>query len=118
MNKRSMNKPFSNEIPKTFRVAGMTHTVVFEKHKHGDSGFGEVTYPDNKIVLFAAMDGVPICRDQMIQTFWHEATHAILQAMGEGELNRNEKFVCCFSSLLNELMQSAETYLIGEEVEQ
>lgn len=40
-------------------------------------------------------------------TFYHELTHSILATMGEEELNKNEKFVCAFSSFLNEAMRKA-----------
>lgn len=49
-------------------------------------------------------------------SFYHELTHSILATMGEKELNENEKFVCSFSSFLNEAMAAA--VFIEEEEEE
>ena len=48
-----------------------------------------------------------------VNTFYHELTHSILGTMGENELDENEKFVCCFSSLLADAMEKA--YFIEED---
>ena len=47
------------------------------------------------------------CESSKRNTFFHELTHCILDTMGEGELSGNEKFVCTFSSFLNEAMANA-----------
>jgi len=41
-------------------------------------------------------------------TFYHELVHCILVTMGEGELNKDEKFVSTFSSFLCEALTSLE----------
>lgn len=40
-------------------------------------------------------------------TFYHELVHTILDTMGETDLSKNEKFVSCFSSFLNEALEKA-----------
>ena len=42
------------------------------------------------------------------QTFWHELTHCILDAMCENELSANEKFVSVFSGFLYEAIKASE----------
>jgi Zn-dependent peptidase ImmA (M78 family) len=41
-------------------------------------------------------------------TLWHEITHAILHDMGEGKLNRNEKFVSGFADRLEQAIRTAK----------
>lgn len=41
------------------------------------------------------------------QTFWHELTHCILDAMGEDSLSGNEKFVSIFSGFLYEAINAS-----------
>ena len=105
-----MKKPFKGVIPDSFNVAGMTYHVCHVDNKRGNSGYGEINYPKNEVTLFDKIDEVHVCKDQKVQTFWHEAVHAILSALGESSLCSDEKFVCKFSSLLNELMQTASIY--------
>lgn len=47
-----------------------------------------------------------VCFEQYIKnTFVHEVLHAILDTMGETELNNNEKFVCGCAGYLTEAIQ-------------
>lgn len=41
------------------------------------------------------------------QTFWHELTHCILDAMCENDLSANEKFVSVFSGFLYEAINAS-----------
>lgn len=45
-------------------------------------------------------------KESMTNTFYHELTHSILDTMAEFDLSKNEKFVCTFSSFLNEALGS------------
>ena len=101
-------KPFENFIPETFRIAGMTYHVFFVDEQMGGTLYGSINHPKNEVALFRKLGENTISREQHLQTFWHEVVHGILTNMGESELNDNEKFVCTFSSFLNEVMQSAE----------
>lgn len=40
------------------------------------------------------------------QTFYHELTHAILDAIGEDDLNCNEQFVDAFSNVLYQAIKT------------
>lgn len=102
-----MTYPFKDIIPDGFNVGGMRMNVLHVESKRGNSGYGETIYPKNEVVLFEKMEEMPICKDQKVQTFWHEVVHAILSSLGENSLCSDEKFVCKFSSLLNEVMQTA-----------
>lgn len=102
-----MSYPFKNIIPDKFNIAGMEYKVVRQSEQKGGTKYGMMNNIKNEVVLFEKMDDTPISFQQAVQTFWHEIVHGILDNMGETELSNNEKFVCTFSSMLNEIMQSA-----------
>ena len=110
-----MIKPFKDIIPESFNIAGMRYTVSHEENQKGNSKYGCIIYPKNEVVLYGKMDDTIICHHQRVQTFWHEVVHGILTNMGETGLSDNEKFVCTFSSFLNEVMQSAECEIHNPE---
>lgn len=101
-------KPFKGIIPSRFHVGGIEYEVEFVTNEYNNSNFGRIEYHTSKIKLQREMSNVPISTNQLTQTFWHEVVHGILDAMGEIEKNNNEQFVCCFSSILNEVIQSCE----------
>jgi hypothetical protein len=47
-------------------------------------------------------------RTLLRHTFWHEATHALLDMMGQSKLSTNEAFVDSLGGLLAQLMDSSE----------
>ena len=95
-----------------FNIAGMKVTVNHQSEQTGNTKFGIFNNVKNEITLFGKMDNTVINHGQRVQTFWHEVVHCILDNMGEIELSGNEKFVCTFSSFLNEVMQSADCEVI------
>ena len=92
-----------DKIPKQFKTFGSTIEVVFDnKYLNNKSLYGEASYSENKIIL-ADVDGVDaLSPDRILDTFYHEKVHMILEAMGELELTKNEKFVEVFSKLLRQ----------------
>lgn len=48
------------------------------------------------------------------QTFWHELTHCILDAMCESDLSANEKFVSVFSGFLYEAINASGYKIIKD----
>jgi len=110
-----MIKPFKDIIPDNFNISGMRYTVDYQPQQKGNTKYGMMNNPKCELVLYQKMDDTIINRNQLVQTFWHEVVHGILDNMGESELSGNEKFVCTFSSLLNEVMQSAECEIHNPE---
>lgn len=45
---------------------------------------------------------------QVLDSFWHEVTHAILEEMGRHTLNNDEKFVTEFANRLTQVIKTAE----------
>ena len=70
---------------------------VGESHLY--EGFLEIANNFNKVAVQS--------ESSKVNTFYHELIHAILQTMGEFDLNNNEKFVCCFAGFLADAMDKA-----------
>ena len=95
------------KIPSSFKLFATTIRVVFENNRMNDKRqYGEFCYGESMITL-STTDGVDkLSDDKIIDTFYHEKIHAILDSMHERDLSANEKFVDVFAKLLR---QSDET---------
>lgn len=95
-------------IPKKFTVGGQEINVEIVERLDGNR-LGECCVARGHVAIARMFDQKNVAPPSgMLNTFFHELTHAILQTMDEQELNNNEKFVCCFASFLTEAMRSAE----------
>jgi hypothetical protein len=47
-------------------------------------------------------------KEELADTFWHEVVHAILEDMGQYELNKNEAFVTQFANRLTVAIKTAK----------
>lgn len=75
--------------------------------------YGLSDYAKSEITLSTTQGIDELSEDRILDTFYHERTHAILDAMNERELSNNEKFVDVFSKLLR---QSDETAIYEEDL--
>lgn len=97
----------TKKIPKSFKLFGTTINIVWDNKRLNDLGaYGSSDYGSCEITLSDTEGVTPLSKDRILDTFYHERTHAILDAMNEQELSKNEKFVDVFSKLLR---QSDET---------
>lgn len=96
------------KIPARIKVGGQT--IEVRKVERLDKNYlGECRLAEGVIEVAEKYDrNTPVSETCQINSFFHEATHAILSTMGEEDLNTNEKFVCTFSSFLTEIFLSAE----------
>lgn len=94
------------KIPSEISVGGQEISVAFKERIEGDV-LGECCVAEGYIHIANTFSGSKQNHDSQVNTFYHEVTHAILNTMGEKELNENEKFVSCFSSFLCEAMKNA-----------
>lgn len=97
------------QIPKSFTLLAKTINVKQASKKCTKlNKYGAYYSTLNKILLADSLivdnQEIKLPKDNIEHTFLHEATHAILQAMGEDELNDNEKFVDTFSGLLHQVL--------------
>lgn len=97
------------KIPKKFKLFGTTININFQDSRLSyQSSLGDCSYIDGEINLCREYKGKPLNKDAIIDTFYHEKVHVILDGMGEHELSANEKFVDVFSKLLRQSDETAE----------
>ena len=97
------------KIPKKYKLFGTTVNVVWDNKRLNDKGvYGLTDYGRSEIILSTTQGVDKLSEDRIIDTFYHERTHSILDAMNEQDLTFNEKFVDVFSKLLRQADESAE----------
>lgn len=97
------------EIPTTFNIGGVKHTVKIERIVGENCDFGQ--FDPTGVISLALQVGGPreVSQTKREQTFCHELTHAILFAMRKDDLYEDESFVNTFSSFLYEAISTAKT---------
>lgn len=99
----------NNKIPNRFKLFADTINVVWDdKYLNDKRQYGESDYSECKITLATEENRTKLSQDRIIDTFYHERTHAILDAMHERDLSGNEQFVDVFSKLLRQADETAE----------
>ena len=97
------------KIPKRFKLFGTTYNVVFDNKRMNDmKNYGLCDYSQSLITLSDKDGHLDLSEDKIIDTFYHEKIHAILEMMQERELSDNEKFVDLFSKLLRQADETEE----------
>lgn len=101
-----------SNIPKSFKVFASTINIYIENERLSLEGsLGDCNFNSSKISLCDSYKGKLINNSVVIDTFYHEKIHIILDAMGEYKLSNNEKFVEVFSRLLR---QTDETLILNK----
>jgi len=91
------------KIPKTFKLFGTIINIVFDNIRCNDKQvYGESNYGESKIMLSTMQESMTLSEDKILDTFYHEKVHMILDTMNENELSCNEKFVDVFAKLLRQ----------------
>ena len=96
------------KIPSKLTIGGNEITVKQVDKIVNSEVLGQCCIAESKIEIAHSANGVEQSKSSKLQTFMHELTHCILDTMGENELSSNEKFICTFSSFLNEAINSME----------
>ena len=86
-------------IPNKIRIGGQDISVVI-KERLDDNKLGTICVAEGVLNIADNFSNRKQCESSKINTFIHEVVHGVLDAMGEFELSKNEKFVCTFASLL------------------
>ncbi len=104
-----MTKQGHMKIPKTFKLFGTTYKVVFNNERLNDrQEYGLCDYSKSEITLSTTEGTTELSEDKIMDTYYHERTHAILDMMNERDLSANEKFVDVFSKLLRQADETSE----------
>jgi len=96
----------SNMIPEEFNLGGMTYIVRPEEEMSHGTEYGCMDPGANVITLADTWHGKPVSPARKEEVFFHELVHAVLDAMGNEELNSDEKFVDGFAVLLHQALKS------------
>lgn len=101
------------KFPSHITVRGVRYAIAHGDHNNfGDRGY--VAYaPGNTIVLYRRPPGGSVWpAAKRRETFWHELTHAVLNAYPNDKLfaslRSNERFVERFARTLSQAIDSAE----------
>jgi hypothetical protein len=89
------------KLPKQFEILGRKFDIQYDKSLGENLG---VCFPDNGLIKIVKNKFLP--RDSVEHTLWHEISHAILYAMGEEELFRNEKFIDLLGGILYQISKT------------
>lgn len=102
-------KKLKEKIPKSFTLFGTTYKVVWNNSRMNDkSMYGLSDYSKAEITLSETIGVSELCEGRVLDTFYHEKVHAILDAMHERDLSDNEKFVDVFAKLLRQSDETSE----------
>lgn len=97
------------KIPKSFKLFGTTINIVWENERLNDHKvYGLAEYSKSQITLSTTHSTDNLSEDRMLDTFYHEKVHTILDAMNERDLSENEKFVDVFAKLLRQSDETAK----------
>lgn len=120
------------QIPNQFTLFGHRYTVVFDKdlyEKEGCYGTADDDFklirlqPPGEVLKRYEDDGVMkeekfvITDNVVIETFFHEVNHIILDAIGENQLSENEKFVNMLGKAWLEIYLSNRHEKVSKEKE-
>lgn len=96
-------------IPTKFKLFATDINIVYDNIRMNDmSMYGLSNYSESKITLSTTCGLDVLSEDRIIDTFYHEKIHMILDAMNEEELSSNEKFVDIFAKLLRQADETSE----------
>ncbi len=96
-------------IPVEFELFGQTVEIIWDKELNNrDNANGLANYRYSRIELQPNTDTIKITDEMIEQTYLHEVTHFILDAIGEDELRSNEKFVDTFSKALHQVLKTSK----------
>ena len=87
------------KIPKSFNLLSHEIKVNFVEQIEGDA-LGECYLTESYLNLATTYRGIQSTDKNMIDSFYHEKVHLILDAMGYHKLSSNERFVETFAQLL------------------
>ncbi|MGM9531191.1 hypothetical protein [Intestinibacter sp.] len=93
------------KIPSKFNVGGVEITVA-ERDFLENQALGNSNFCDGTIFIANSSYSVEQSESSKENTFLHELTHLILQAMGQNELHDDEVFVSSFAGFLCEAIKS------------
>ena len=98
------------KLPTTIRVGKHKYSIEVVEAMLRKRSVAQVHYPTRKIEIgrMSNVTGKAFSDTQVLDSFWHEVTHAILEEMGRHTLNSDERFVTEFANRLTQVIKTAE----------
>lgn len=97
------------KIPKKFKLFATTINIIFDNERMNNDGLLGLSEVMNSLISLAnKYKGEKLENEIIIDTYYHEKVHIILDSMCEFELSKNEKFVQIFASLLRQSDETCE----------
>mgnify|MGYP001606833884 CR=1 FL=1 len=94
---------YYNYILRTHGIEDLFN-VKMEEIRRQAARMGIKVFGDGNYTRFIGIVSSHIGKEQIDQTFIHEATHSCLDLLGEHTLSSNEKFVSAYSNLIHQLI--------------
>lgn len=92
-------------IPKSFNLFGQVITVEYRNSLYRTHKATGLWIPvENKILLQCNTSYYKITKEQIEQTFIHEAVHACFELLNYKNLNEDEQLVDNFAALLHQML--------------
>jgi hypothetical protein len=103
-------KPSNVKLPITIRVGKHKYSVEVVEAMLRKRDAARIHYGTRRIEIgrMSNTTGKAFSDTQVLDSFWHEVTHAILEEMGRHTLNADERFVTEFANRLTKVIQTAE----------
>lgn len=92
-------------IPSKFSLFGQTITVQLESGFAKDHECYGKWIPSKNLILLQEPNE-DYADDVILQTFWHESTHAMLDLLGYGDWSENERFVEQMGQSIYQILKS------------
>jgi len=98
------------KIPTTIRVGKHKYSVEVVEAMLRKRDMARVHYDSKRIEIgrMSNVTGKRYSDTQVLDSFWHEVTHAILNDMGRHNLNEDERFVTEFANRLTQAIKTAK----------
>ena len=97
------------KIPKIFKLFSTEIKIVLDNKFCNDlQMYGLADYSQSKIFISDTHGVNKLSQGKIMDTFYHEKVHMILDTMNEHELSKNEKFVDVFAKLLRQSDETSE----------
>lgn len=98
------------QVPTTIRVGKHRYSIEVVEAMLRKHEMGRAHYDKRRIEVGRKSNttGKRYSNTQIMDTFWHEVVHVILNEMGEHSLNNDERFVTEFANRLTQAINTAE----------
>jgi len=96
-------------IPKSFKLFATTINVFWDNNRMNDKGlYGLSDYSKSEITLSTTNGVDALSEDKIVDTFYHEKVHMVLDSMNRNDLSNDEQFVDVFAKLLRQSDETAQ----------